>query len=93
MFVILICDHQDKDELIHGGGGRVEVNIVDEFTTPGGGSTTARLRAPEEIHQEANALPDEVSNNYSHWILCAIVLSFTSLALANVCIIQTNLTI
>ncbi len=78
LFVILICDHQEKhnkDELTRGAGGRikeVEANISTEcFRETGERSITARLRAQEEIHQKASAaLADKVSIIVmsGHWI-------------------------
>ncbi len=68
LFVILICNHQEKhnkDELTRGAGGRikeVEEFFVDEFAVMGEDLTAGRLRAQEEIHLKAiAALPDEVS--------------------------------
>ena len=69
LFVILICDHQEKhnkDELTRGAGGRikeVEENIVDDgFKEIGDNVSTAILRTQEGIHQKARAaLSDEVS--------------------------------
>ncbi len=54
------------DKLTCGAGGRIkeaEEQVVDEyFKKPGESSTTARLRAQEEIYQKASAiLSDEVS--------------------------------
>ncbi len=74
LFVILICDHQEKhnkDELTRGAGGRIkeaEDNLVDEFKPCGGSDITARLRAQEELHQKAIAvLSDEVSAIVQSW--------------------------
>ncbi len=68
LFVILICDHQEKhnkDELTRGAGGRikeVEEHLVDEFAVIGDDRMAGRLRAQEEMHQKASAaLHDEVS--------------------------------
>ena len=69
LFVILICDHQEKvnkNELTRGAGGRIketEENFVnDGFTELGESRTTARLRTQEKIFQKTSAaLSDEVS--------------------------------
>ncbi len=70
MFVILICDHQEKhnkDELTHGAGGRIREAeggyvMYDDFKITGESNTTGRLRTQEDIHQKASAvLSDEVS--------------------------------
>ena len=58
LFVILICDHQEKhnkDELTRGAGGRIKE--VEEHFLDG-----EKLRTQEEIHQKASAgLSDKVS--------------------------------
>ncbi len=68
LFVILICDHQEKPniELTRGAGGRikeVEENLTnDGFKGTGESHITARLRVQEEIFQKASAaLFDKVS--------------------------------
>ncbi len=61
LFVILICDHQEKhnkDELTRGTGGRikeVEIDLVEDFRSPGESAITFRLRTQEEIFQKASA--------------------------------------
>ncbi len=71
LFVILICDHQEKHnkvELTRGAGGIIkeaEEHIAsDGFRETGEDVIKARLRTQEERYQKASAaLSDEVSTS------------------------------
>ena len=69
LFLILICDHQEKhnkDELKHGAGGRIketeEILIDSCFREAGESMTAARLRNQEDIFLKTyGVLFDKVS--------------------------------
>ncbi len=93
LFVILICDHQErhnKDELTRGAGGRIkeaEDNFVDEcFIELGENRVFGMLRVQEDRYQKTIAvLSDEVSIIVmsGHWISLWLPTSIATCILSN----------